>query len=61
MFPYSFEYAFQESVVKIAFGPVGNLIWRQIRRKVPKNRDFFFIIVFRANRVLRLDPNYDKR
>ena len=30
MFTYSFEYAFQEPVVKIEFGLVGNPIWRQI-------------------------------
>ena len=42
MFPYSFGSALQESVVKIKFGPVRNQIWRQIWRKVPKNRDYFF-------------------
>ena len=42
MFHCSFWYALQESVVKIEFGPVGNPIWRQIWRKVPKNREFFF-------------------
>ena len=62
MFPYSFWYALQESVVKIEFGPVGNPMWRQIWRKVRKNRElFFFIIFFRAKRVLGLDPNYDQR
>ena len=62
MLPYNFGYAFQESVVKIEFGPIGNSIWRQIWRKVPKNRElFFFIIFFRAKRILGLDPNYDQR
>ena len=42
MFPYSFGYDFQESVVKIQFGPVGNSIWRQIWWKVLKKREFFF-------------------
>ena len=42
MFPYRFGYALQGSVFKIEFGPVGNPIWRQIWRKVPKNREFFF-------------------
>ena len=42
MFPYSFGRALQEPVVKIEFGPVGHPIWRQIWRKVPKNREFFF-------------------
>ena len=39
MFPYSFGCALQEPV---EFGRVGNPIWRQILRKVPKNREFFF-------------------
>ena len=39
---YSFWYALQEFVVIIKFGPVGNPIWRQILRKIPKNREFFF-------------------
>ena len=42
MFPYNFGYALQESVVKIEFGPVGNPIWRQIWRKVPKKTGIFF-------------------
>ena len=42
VFPYSFRYALQESVVKIELGPVGNPIWRQIWRKVPKNQEFSF-------------------
>ena len=46
MFPYSFRYAFQESVVKIEIGPVGNPIWRQIWRKVPQNRKIFFFLIF---------------
>ena len=49
MFPYSFGYALQESVVKIEFGPVGNSIWRTIWRKVPKNRDFFSLILTMIN------------
>ena len=62
MFPYSFGYALQESVVKIEFGPVGDPIWRQSWRKVPKNREFFFFIIFfRTERVLGLDCNYDQR
>ena len=62
MLPYSFGCALQESVVKIEFCPVGNPIWRQIWRKVPKNREFlFFIIFFRTKRVLGLDSNYDQR
>ena len=39
--PHSFGCALQEAVVEIEFGPVGNPIWRQIWRKVPKNREFF--------------------
>ena len=58
MFPYSFGYALQESVVKIEFGPVGNPISRQIPGK---SGIFFFIIFFRAKRVLGLDPNDDQR
>ena len=42
MFPYSFRCDLRKSVVKIEFGPVGNPIWRQVWRKVPKNREFFF-------------------
>ena len=42
LFPYSFGYALQESVVKIEFGPVGNPIWRKIWSKVPKNGNSFF-------------------
>ena len=61
MCPYSFRCALQESVVKIEFGPVVNPIWRQIWRKVPKNREFFFIIFFRTKRLLGLDSNYDQR
>ena len=62
MFPYSFGYALQEYVVKIEFGPVGNPIWRQIWRQVPKNREFFFsIMFFRAKRLVGLDSNYDQR
>ena len=61
MFPYSFGCALQESVVKIKFGPVGNPIWRQIWRKVPKNREFFFHIFFQTKRVLGLDSNYNQR
>ena len=61
MFPYSSGCALQEFVVKIEFGPVGNPIWRQIWRKVPKNREFFFIIFFPTKRVLGLDSNYDQR
>ena len=60
-FPYSFGCALQESVIKIEFGPVGNPIWRQILRKVPENREFFFIIFVRTKRVLGLDSNYDQR
>ena len=62
MFPYMFGCALQESVVEIEFDPVGNPIWRQIWRKVPKNREFyFFIFFFRAKRVLGIDPNYNQR
>ena len=62
MFPYSFGCALQESVVKIKFGPLGNSIWRQDWRKVLKNQEFFFFIIFfRAKRVLGLDSNYDER
>ena len=61
MFTYSFGCALQESMVKIEFGPVGNPIWRQIWRKAPQNREFFFIIFFRTKRVLGLDFNYDQR
>ena len=62
MFPYSFGYALQEHVVKIEFGPVGNPTWRQIWRKVQKNREFFFFHnFFRVRRILGLDPNYDQR
>ena len=39
MFPCSFGYALQEFLVKIEFVPVRNPIWRQIWRKVPKNRE----------------------
>ena len=61
MFPYCFGCALQESVVKIEFGPVGNPIWRQIWRKVPKNREFFFHNFFRTIRLFGLDSNYDQR
>ena len=61
MLRYIFEYILQESGVKIKFGSVGNPIWRRIWRKIPKNREFFCIIFFRAKRVLGLDPNYDQR
>ena len=60
MFPYSYGYAFQESVVKIEFYPGENPIWHQIWKKVPKI-GIFFIFFFRAKRVLGLDPNYDQR
>ena len=46
MFSYSFWYTLQESGVKIEFGPVGNPMLRQIWRKVPKNREFFFSYFF---------------
>ena len=52
MFHYSVGYALQESVVKIEFGPVGNPIWRQILRKVPKNREFFFHNFFSSQKSI---------
>ena len=64
MFPYNFGYTLQESVCKIEFGPVGNSIWRQLWRKVPKNREFFFSQFFfepKEYSELGLDPNYDQR
>ena len=60
MFPYSFWYALQESVVKIEFGPVIQY-GAKFEEKYQKIRNFFFIIFFQAKGVLGLDPNYDQR
>ena len=57
MFPYSFGYALQESVVKIEFGPVVNPIWRQMWKKGPE----FSVKSVIHNSVIRVSRTITKR
>ena len=61
MFPYSFGFALQESVVKIEFVPQEIQYGAKFGEKYQKIGNFFFIIFFRDKRVLGLNSNYNQR